>query len=151
MLRTGAPNGSCFIAAILSHTLNLNLDKQTVPIHMIEAIRTKLEIRASSSLNGTQRHQVAVELGASYVLVDTGRRIASVDTVAGHDGTTRFALIALVGRRHCEPIAPKKGAECGLLDRAALDDWLITHNVAAPTSLDNLDHNSEEHPLAIDL
>ena len=118
---SGAREGQCFVAAMLAHTLELDLASRRPSHTECTAARSAAGITDGDNyLPGDKQMQLAAHMQVGYACIDanlptyTMYRPASV----AEEGC-KFALIrvGLVGGRHSEPLATLGETQCRLLTR----------------------------------
>ena len=132
---TGCRNGQCFIAALLAHVGENDLERSAVPDCAIEKVRQQLREgkRRSEYLGGEEQGDVAVALGLSYITVERGSRTANVYKYGcGAVEEQQYAMLVQDKPRHTEPLPTEGGRKCGLVcySRALelLEEWGIELN-----------------------
>ena len=110
---TGCRNGQCFIAALLAHVGENDLERSAVPDRAIEKVRQQLREgkRRSEYLGGEEQGDVAVALGLSYITVERGSRTANVYKYGcGAVEEQQYAMLVQDKPRHTEPL-PTEGVK----------------------------------------
>ena len=113
---TGCRNGQCFIAALLAHVGENDLERSAVPDRAIEKVRQKLRAgkRRREYLDGEEQSDVAVALGLSYITVERGSRTANVYKYGcGAVEEQQYAMLVQDKPRHTEPLPTGGGRKCG--------------------------------------
>ena len=79
ILATRRP-GHCFLAAMLAHALDVNLDKNSVPMDSIKELRRLDRVPNKGYLAGDAQQAIAEHLRAGYVVVQPDTRTCSPST-----------------------------------------------------------------------
>ena len=129
VVRVGAAEGQCFIAAILAHVHGVDGATCTVDKRCIaEARRVEGVPKGATYLDGKAQQRLAEHYGVGYVVVDAETRVAAVYTMRDRD-TPYFALLARTKGRHVDPIATAGRTKCGLVPLTRVRELLDHHEV----------------------
>ena len=114
---TGNRNGDCFLAAMLAHTLEIDLARNSVPGDEVKELRGLQGVPPGKQyLPGGAQQAVAEYLGGGYIMVDPDSRKANLFTVRGQaPETLQYAMLVLYSHQHTEPLATGAGKKCGLV------------------------------------
>ena len=128
--------GQCFPAALLAHTLGVDLDRNTVPADRIKDLRCLASVPNRGFLLGDAQQAVAEHLGVGYVVVQVETRVASLFTVHRKERPAlSYAMLVATSSRHVEPLATGAGKQCGLVSHARVLELLETWEIELAPAL----------------
>ena len=114
---TGNRTGDCFLAAMLVHTLEIDLDQNSVPSDEVKVLRALEGVPPGKKyLLGDAQQAVAEHLGVGYIMVEPDSRKANLYTVGRKaPETLQYAMLVRYSQKHTEQLATHTGKKCGLV------------------------------------
>ena len=119
--KSGAREGQCFVAAMLAHTLELDLAARRPTHTECTAARSAAGIADGDNyLPGDKQMQLAAHMQVGYACIDANLPTFTMYCPASvAEEGCKFALIrvGLMGGKHSEPLATLGETQCRLLTR----------------------------------
>ena len=130
-------NGSCFVEALLLHTMEINPKTHSVSRDTIQEICNTVQgihPAMSKFLNGAEQQAVADYLDLSYAIIDIQRKCAAL-FVANRRlySECRYAvLVQSKTRSHVDVLKPQSASKCELLLWLVLQTFLNEFHIELP-------------------